>query len=226
LLGSLAAALVALAAGSAQALTVPFVEDFAANGSGWVNNGFVPLTFNASGGPDGGSYASTSFNYFGFVPPMPGQGPVVFRGHNAFGASGGAFVGDWGAGGVTSASAWVYQDTGVALSYFLRVASPFNNNGAVFINTTQVASGVWTKLTWLIDPDSPLCIGEQTTCAVSLSNVGNLQIGTSAPSELTGLNQAFTLAVDKVAIVPEPGTLLLLASGLFGLGALGRRRAA
>jgi hypothetical protein len=222
---TLAAALVALAAGSAQALTVPFTEDFTSTSAGWVNNGFAPLTFQASGGPDGGSHASTPFSYFGFVPPMPGQGPVIFRGHEAFDASGDAFVGDWLAGGVTQASAWVFQDTGVSLNYFLRIASPFNNNGAVFINTTPVQSGVWTQLTWTIDPNSMLCIGEQTTCAVSLANVGNLQIGTSAPSSLTSLNQSFTLAIDKVSIVPEPGTLLLAASGLVGLGVF-RRRAA
>ena len=64
------------------------------------------------------------------------------------------------------------------------------------------------------------------TCAQALASVGNLQIGTNAPASLVATNQAFALAIDKVTIVPEPGTALLAAFGLLGLGAFSRRRAA
>ena len=92
LLGTLAAALVATAAGSAQALTVPFTEEFSSGTSGWLNNANTAVGFEASGGPDSGSYVSTSFDYFGFSNPF-GGGPVVFRGNDSANASGDAFYG-------------------------------------------------------------------------------------------------------------------------------------
>ena len=223
---ALGVALVA-SASSASALTVPFTEDFTSNVSGWINTANAPLTFQASGGPDGGSHASTTLNYFGFSSPF-GGGPVVFRAHDANNASGDAFVGNWVTGGVQLVSAWVKQDTGVDLTFFLRVATNFNFPGAVIGNTASVPSGVWTQVSWVIDPNDPGCQPETGTCASALASVGNLQIGTSAPSALTSQDVAFALAIDKVTIssVPEPGTALLAAFGLIGLGAFSRRRAA
>ena len=223
---ALGAALVA-SASSASALTVPYTEDFASDVAGWINTANAPLTFNAAGGPDGGSHASTTLNYFGFSNPF-GGGPVAFRAHDNLNASGDAYVGDWVTGGVQLVTAWVKQDTGVDLTFFLRVAGSFNFPGAVVGNTGAVPSGVWTQVSWVIDPNDPACTGEGVSCAQALASVGNLQIGTNAPASLVALNQSFALAIDKVSIssVPEPGTALLAAFGLLGLGALSRRRAA
>lgn len=221
---ALAASLaVALGAGTASALTLGYTEDFAADVAGWEDAGNAPLTHEPAGGPDGSSFASTQFDYFGFSNPF-GGGPVIFRASGNDGASGGAFVGDWLAAGVTQVSAWVYQETGEELTYFLRVATAFNFPGAVFDSPTPVPSGEWTRVTFDIDPDSPLCTGESVTCAEALADVGNLQFGTSAPAALTELDQAFLLGIDQVTIVPEPGSALLLGSALAGLAAHGRRR--
>ncbi|HEU4428000.1 MAG TPA: PEP-CTERM sorting domain-containing protein [Myxococcota bacterium] len=222
---SVFACALAICGSGAQAVTLPFSEEFATDVSGWENNANAPLTWVASGGPDGSSFAQASFNYFGFSNPF-GGGPVIFRASDSDNASGDAFVGDWLAAGVASVSAWVYQDTGVDLTYFLRVATAFNFPGAVIANPQTVQSGEWTLLTWAIDPTSALCTGETVTCAQALATVGNFQIGTSAPASLTSLDQAFTFGVDGVSLsaVPEPAALALLGAGAIGLIGMGRRR--
>ena len=221
------AAVLTLSASAAAALTVPFTEDFVSSVAGWENSVNNALTFVASGGPDGGSYASGSFNYFGFTNPF-GGGPVTFRGQDEDNASGLAFVGDWIAGGVDSLSIWVRQNTNETLSYFVRVAGTANFPGAVINSTTLVAPNIWTQVVFDLDPANPLCFGEGVTCAQALASVAHLQFGTSAPAALTALNQAFTLDLDKVSIsaVPEPTAALLLVSGLAGLAWQSRRRTA
>lgn len=226
-LGALAGLLAMGFAAQAAALTVPFTEEFVTDVAGWEDSINNPLTYVAGGGPDGSSYASTTFNYFGFVSPF-GGGPVTFRGSDSDDASGDAFVGDWVAGNVLKVSAWVRQDTGVDLGFFLRVASAFNFPGAVISNTASVASGVWTEVSWDIDPLSANCTPEGTTCLGALQGVGNIQFGTDAPAALTGgLDQAFTLDLDKVTIsaVPEPVAALLLNMGMLGLALFSNSRA-
>lgn len=209
--------------GSAQALTIGYTEEFATNVTGWENSASLPLTFEASGGPDGSSNASTTFNWFGFSNPF-GGGPVIFRAAASDNASGGAFIGDWLAGGVTTISAWFYQETSETLTPFIRFASSFNFPGAVINSTTPIAPNTWTQVVFDIDPLNPLCFGEGVTCAVALSNVGNVQFGTNAPAALIATNQAYDLAIDKVGIntVPEPATGMMLGVALAGLGAFGR----
>jgi hypothetical protein len=224
---AVAALALASGAGAASALTVPFTEDFTTHVAGWENATNNPLSFVASGGSDGGSYASGTFNYFNFVGPF-GSGPVTFRGQDEDNASGLAFVGDWIAGGVQTVSIWVRQNTTETLGYFLRIATSANFPGAVINSTTLVAPNTWTQVSFDIDPNSPLCTGEGVTCAQALANVAHLQFGTTAPAALTGLDQVFTLDIDKITIssVPEPTTMLLLAGGLAGLAWQSRRLAA
>lgn len=216
------AALAVLAwSGLAMAVTVPFTEDFVADSAGWEDGDSNPLFWENGGGPDGGSYASADFNYFGYTSPF-GGGPVVFRANESDMASGDAFVGDWIADGVTLVSAWVRHDAPADLNFYMRIATSFNFPGAVITNTQTVSSGVWTKVFWVVDPDSPLCIGETVTCAVALGSVGNFQIGTDAPLSLVELDQAFAIDVDKVSVVPEPGMATLLGAGLMLLSLMRR----
>jgi len=91
-----------------------------------------------------------------------------------------------------------------------------------------VSADTWTELVFDIDPSSPDCTAESFdpsfTCADALQTVGHFQLGTDAPQSLIDDGVAVTFGVDKVSLVPEPAALALLAPGLLGLAAAGRRR--
>src|SRR5262245_59184191 len=86
LLGIVAA--LALAAPAA-AVSVPYVEDFSLDASGWVNSTSGALNWVASGGPDGGAYVATT------AATVGGFGTIHFRANDSLNASGDAFVGNW-----------------------------------------------------------------------------------------------------------------------------------
>jgi len=213
--------------GPAGAVTVPFTETFDSDVAGWEDNVNDPLTFVAAGGPDGTSYASGSFDFTDFVEPFPGAGPIVFRANGADDASGDAFVGDWVTDGVMQLSAFVRHDAPVDMSFIARIAGP-QNFPAVALTPpgNVVAPNTWTEI--VFDVPGSFCTPETfggQTCEDILANIGRVQLGTDAPQSLIDDEVTVTFDVDNVSVVPEPGTGLLMATGLAGLAACGRRRA-
>ncbi|MBY0400375.1 hypothetical protein K2X89_08780, partial [Myxococcota bacterium] len=205
----LSGSLGAFAAGQAQAVSVPFAETFDTGVSGWENNIQNPLTFGATGGSDGGGYASGTFNFNGFVPGPGGSGPIVLRASAADNASGGAFLGNWLTAGVGSVTAMVRHNAPEAITYFLRLATAANSPAGAFQLSVSVEANVWTQITFPIS--SCTDAGPPGACAAALAAVGNLQIGTSAPVGLRDDDVAYAFDVDQVSLnpIPEPGTAVL-----------------
>ncbi|MEE8171028.1 MAG: PEP-CTERM sorting domain-containing protein [Phycisphaerae bacterium] len=207
------------AAAPVQATTVPFTEDFAVDTADWFSDaaGAAPLVFNASGGPDASSFASTVFNY---LNSGPSDTPAFLRAQDEFNSSGNAFFGDWIASGVNQFSMFVKHDAGTPLDFFARFSGPANFPGAVAVIPTSVPSGTWTELVVDISPSNTNIVLEGFPFADVFSNVGHVQIGTFVPSGLLGVDQDVVFGLDQVTIVPEPGTIVLFAMG----AALGLRR--
>lgn len=201
------------------AATVPFTETFGSDAANWRNSsGSATVDWTATGGAgDGGGFANTAFN---FVDSAANNTPILFRGQDEFGSSGGAFVGDWVAGGVTGFGAAVRHDAGVPLNFFVRFAGPANFPGANNVFFVPVASGTWTNLFASL-PNPNLIFEGPLTYNQVFGNIGHVQIGVSVPGSLAGTDAAFNFDLDNVSIVPEPATLGLLAIG--GLAALRRR---
>jgi hypothetical protein len=212
---------------NAGATLVPFTEDFAADASDWRDApGTTDLTYNAAGGPDGSSYASGTFN---FVASLATDMPAIHRGHDEYGtsgSSGGAFVGDWITGGVTSFSAFVRHDAGVPLMFFTRWAGPVNFPGAAGV-TGPVMPNTWTQISFAVNPGSPFVYeGPPSTYGSVFSNVGHIQIGVFQPGEvLAGQDFNYTFDLDQVSVTPEPGSIALLGAGVVCVIARRRRRA-
>jgi len=211
-------------AGAASAATVPFLEHFDTTAL-WEDTNNNPLSSAGAGGPDGSSFVSTTFNFDGFVSPF-GGGPVLFRAAGSDGASGGAFIGDWLAEGISAVTIWLRHDASLPMTPFLRVAGAANFPGAVLPSLAPVAPGDWTQVVFPIDVDAPWCVGEGVSCADAFSSVFNLQFGTDAPAGLTTIDQDVVFDLDRVQVVPipEPGAALLVALGLIGLGVGTRAR--
>ena len=221
----------AFVATASTAAVLPVLEDFPTDNANWTGgNPQAALTYEDDGGPDGGAYVTTPYNYNGFVSNF-GVGPVIFRANSAANASDGAFAGNWIEDGVGRVRAWVRQDTGIDLTYYVRFATASGAPpGAVVNDDDTVPSGVWTQIEIVIDPNDPSCQGEGNTCAEAMATVGTLQIGTDAPAPLPTTDESFTLGLDKVELleaeVPEPGQAMLAVVGaLVMTGARRRRRA-
>lgn len=187
----------------------PFTEDFANSSANWRDSaGLQDVSWSASGGPNGGAFASTTFN---FVQSTANSAPVLFRGQDEFNSSEGAFVGDWVAGGVDEFSAFVHHDAPSALNYFVRFAGPGNFPGAVKVFMIPVQPNTWTQLNLPL-PDPGLIFEGPLTFSQVFSNIGHVQVGVSAQG-VAGLDQTVHFGLDKVSIVPEPASLILLGAG-------------
>ena len=200
----------------AEAVSVPFTEDFAADSAKWKNTASADLTWSNSGGPDGGSFVSTTEVFKGQSISM---GLILFRGQDFFDSSNDAFVGNWLTAGVGKLTAYVRQNTGQPLSFFARVATQNNFPGVTVQLPTVVPSNTWTKLEFDLSPGNPLVIpeGGPGTYQAVLGAVGNVQIGVGNLSAFANDASTYTFDLDKVSTgVPEPGSLLLMAIGAIG----------
>lgn len=206
-----------------RAATVPFSEDFATDAANWANSassGYVD--FVAAGGPDGSSYASTEL-----VPAGRGDSSVVlFRGHDEFNSSGGAFEGNWIADGVGRFTAYVRHNAPEPLSFFTRFASPVSYPGAFALESTPVAPHTWTQISFNIAPTSSEFISFEGSDFNSVfSNIGHMQIGVDVPLSLDAVATALVIDLDQPTIVsaPEPAGAALALLGLVGCLARQRR---
>lgn len=213
-----------LIAGSSAVLaaTVPFTETFSAGASNWRNaTGTADVNWSAAGGAgDNGGFVNTNF---GFSASAANDTPILFRGQDEFGSSGGAFVGDWVTGGVTGFAASVRHDAGVPLNFFVRFAGPANFPGANNVFFVPVQSGVWTNLFAPL-PNGSLIFEGPFSYGDVFSNIGHVQMGFSVPSSLAGSEVSARFDIDNVSIVPEPATLALLGLGGIAWAARNRRR--
>ncbi|MEC8554112.1 MAG: PEP-CTERM sorting domain-containing protein [Planctomycetota bacterium] len=196
---------------------VVFTEEFANNTSGWVDNGFQALTFNANGGPDGSSYVSTEFD----LGTGGSMGTSLFRAHDSFNASGDAFVRNFLADGIEEFSFSFRHSSPTPVSVFVRFATSNNFPASVtsFAALPQLAAvpgnNVWNQISIPIEPSS--FVHEAGTFQSNFSSIGNIQIGTGTDSGVV------TFGLDKVSLsVPEPNSMLL--AGLALIPVMLRRR--
>ncbi len=208
----------------AQALIVPFTEDFSSGAANWLDGSSAAPTWSATGGVDGGgyiSYTAPSFNSgsgsFG-APPLQ----IMFRANSS--ASGGAFVGDWLSGGVTSLSVAVRHNYDSALNLYARLDAGRGVAASLASDSIfTIAPNTWTTLNIPITDANPpfLSYGAGTFTSV-FSGLQGMQFGLYLPTntEFTNLR----MEVTNASVVPEPTTsvLLVLAAGS-GVALLVRR---
>ena len=214
-------------AAPSRATSVPFTEEFATDNSDWLNareTGDVPAGFEATGRPDGGSFASGTFNFQGLTSES--RSPVIFRAREIdFGggvtlkASGGTFFGDWIQDGVKKLTLQVRHDAPTPLTFFTRFAGPNNFPGAVGVNFAPVFPNTWTDIEFAINRGNAQFLGfPESSFDAVFPDVGRLQVGVSLPQALLGVDRTVTFGIDKVSTVatPEPASAAMLAVALAG----------
>jgi PEP-CTERM motif len=229
-----AALVVAAIAPRAFAVANIFTEDFATSAAGWANfNSGNFLTYNATGGPDGSSYASGPRS---FLNQAAGNTPVALRARwdDPWNSSNDAFHRNWVTDGVRLVSAWFKHDVPVPVGFFLRVAGEANTPGHVYVdgigsdsNTWKLAQpNTWTRFVFNVSDLSPnLRSSENGTWPSVLSLVGHVQFGAIVPAGFSTDATSYTLGIDKVTIsTPEPASIALVAFGLVGFALLSSRR--
>jgi len=202
-----------------------FTEDFTTSSSGWVNfNTSAFLTQFATGGPDGGAYA-TGPRAFGSL--TAGNLTIIHRARydDPYFASGGAFKRDWEADGIREVRAFVRHNMPESLNYVMRVAATPLFPGAVYSGSQSVPSGVWTEVLFNVSPGNPTELSTEGEPWSSIfSDVGHLQFGVIVPGGHVGDTTSYDFDVDKVTIsTPEPATLISLATALVGVSCSFRR---
>lgn len=217
----IAVLIVASLATCATASVVDFTETFAAGDSNWRGadaSGSDILDFFPSGGPDGSSFVSFETNFLSFPDGSgPGGGqptPVLFRGQQNFGSSGGAFEGNWIEDNVTEFSFSFRHNIPQPVTVFSRFAPASNFPGALGIDFAPVLPNQWTEVSISIDENSAQFISFENSDFESVfSNIANLQLGVVVPEGFGGTPINFRFDIDNVQVttaVPEPGTGLAL----------------
>lgn len=201
---------------SAAATVVPFTEDFSADAANWRSGDEVTaLGWSATGGPDGGAYATGTDN---FLNAGPGDFRAPLKSSEAFDSSGDALYGDWLADGVTAVSLQVRHDAPMPLTYFVRFATPVPGQGALALSFAPILPSTWTEIVVPISPANPQFITfEASNFNTVFSNVQRLQVALEVPAALAGFDADYTFDVDKVTLIPEPATLGLALLSLLAL---------
>lgn len=206
---------------SAFATTVPYTESFDADAANWrEGTGAANAAWTSTGGADAGGYVSSTYN---FVGDVPGNTPIFLRGHDTYGSSGLAFVGDWLADGVTEFSAYVRHNAPVPLNYFVRFAKPSNFPAAIGVEFVPVFPNTWTRIDIAIYDGNPEFVNFETSDFNTIfSGIGKLQLGVNVPGELAGADSTYTFDFDLISIVPEPSAGLAIPA--LAMFAVRRRR--
>lgn len=194
------------------ATIVPFTETFDAGNANWLDGPQNPATWNPGG------FLSTTAD----VSAAGSFGLLLFRGQQNQNASGGAFVGDYIAGGINTISFDIRHDADRDLSFIVRFATANNSPAFVIFSEVFVAANVWTTVSFDISPDNPLLTFAGGTYDSVAYRIGNVQV---LVDRVPGLTEPLVanFDLDNVAITPAPSAAALL--GLGGLIASRRRRA-
>ena len=197
----------------AQALLVPFTEDFTSGAANWLNGSSTAPGWSATGGVDGGGYISAP----GAIT-AGGFGTIVFRGNASADASGDAFVGDWISGGVSTFSAYLSHDAPVALNFYARLDAGSGRAGSTV--DFSVAPGAWFQLEVPIvnAPTSFQSYGAGSFATV-FNGIQNVQIALSATQDPSTAGQTYNVSLDRVATVPEPSAFALCGLTILGCAA-------
>jgi hypothetical protein len=209
-----------LFAASARAIVFGQIDDFEDKSlQNWANGGApgAPQPENIDTGGPGG----VNDNFMQVT--ADGVGPGGFL--TVFNRS--QWLGDYIATGVTAIEMDLRNLGKVDLTIRMAFKSVPGNNALGYLSQgfTLAAGGAWQHVTFLINPAALTALGGPTAFNTFFANGFQEAriINASGTGNLNGEAVIGQLGVDNIHAVPEPGTALLTAAGLFAV-TLARRR--
>ena len=210
----------------ATALIVPYTEGFSTGASNWLNGVSAAADWSPSGGVSDSAYISYTAPTFTSgssspFPPFPPPFQLMFRANTN--ASGGAFVGDWLGGGVSSFSVTARHNYESTLHLYSRLASVGGAGASLaFNNAFAMAPNTWTTINIpIVESDPPFVGYGSGNFNTVFTNMRVLQLGLYLPTNTEFTNLRMDIAT--ASVVPEPGTVGLVSSALAVLALLRRR---
>lgn len=204
------------------ASATPVLYDWAFNIDGTITT--APADYDTSGMPVAGALGTNDLGTLTYTTSVAGAHSFLAFFDYEIDEATTTFFNEYGAtfNSPEATQSWEIDEPGYV---FGDIYDNFENN--TLDNTNAITSAAPDDVSWAMGWDFNLAAGEKATISLVFTDLAPLSpFVLKQTDDVTGESIYFysTLEIRGDGVIPEPGTFLLLGTGLLGLTAVGRRK--